>query len=86
MAIAVGVTISKKNQSKLAIQKSNTPTNPDAVNQTDPNDPSSFVKDSNLKQSFYGLAYTPSGSQLPYCGNKLGQYANFIDSFFCSDV
>lgn len=40
--------------------------------QTDPNDPSTFVRDSNLHQSLYGLAYTPEGSQLPDCGNSLG--------------
>jgi exo-beta-1,3-glucanase (GH17 family) len=44
---------------------------PQVVNQTNPNDPSTFVKDSRLKQSFYGIAYTPEGSQLPNCGNSL---------------
>ena len=39
--------------------------------QTDPNDPSTFEKDPRLHQSFYGLAYTPEGSQLPNCGAKL---------------
>ena len=34
-------------------------------------DASSFTKDPNLKQSFYGIAYTPEGSQLPDCGNSL---------------
>ncbi|KAF7336800.1 Glycoside hydrolase [Mycena venus] len=34
-------------------------------------DPSSFVKDPALVQSFYGIAYTPQGSQLPDCGNSL---------------
>lgn len=42
------------------------------VKQTDPKDPSTFVKDPKLRQAFYGLAYTPEGSQLPWCGNKLG--------------
>ncbi|KAH8117942.1 glycoside hydrolase family 17 protein [Phellopilus nigrolimitatus] len=41
------------------------------VQQTNPNDPSTFVKNSALKQSFYGMAYTPEGSQLPECGNSL---------------
>lgn len=31
-------------------------------------DPSKFVKDSRLKQSFYGIAYTPQNVQLPNCG------------------
>lgn len=61
VAVAVGVTVSKKkNQAS-----SNT------VKQTDPNDPSTFQKDSRLHQSFYGLAYTPEGVQLPNCGAKL---------------
>ncbi|KAF5358994.1 hypothetical protein D9758_004816 [Tetrapyrgos nigripes] len=39
--------------------------------QTDPNDPSTFVRDSRLHQSFWGMAYTPEGSQLPNCSNSL---------------
>lgn len=35
-------------------------------------DPSKFEKDSSLHKSFYGLAYTPEGSLMPNCGNKLG--------------
>ena len=35
-------------------------------------DPSVFPKDPNLHQAFYGIAYTPEGSQLPDCGNSLG--------------
>ncbi|KAJ7285224.1 glycoside hydrolase [Mycena rebaudengoi] len=38
---------------------------------TPSNDPSSFTKDANLVQSFYGIAYTPENSQLPDCGNRL---------------
>ncbi|KAF8206179.1 hypothetical protein K438DRAFT_1816733 [Mycena galopus ATCC 62051] len=34
-------------------------------------DPSSFTKDPALVQSFYGIAYTPEGSQMPDCGNSL---------------
>lgn len=43
------------------------------VSQKDPNDPSTFTKNADLKHSFYGLAYTPEGSQLPACGNSLGK-------------
>ncbi|KIK67807.1 glycoside hydrolase family 17 protein, partial [Collybiopsis luxurians FD-317 M1] len=39
--------------------------------QSNPNDPSSFAKDPNLHQSFYAMAYTPAGSQLPNCNNSL---------------
>ncbi|KAK7033369.1 glycoside hydrolase family 17 protein [Favolaschia claudopus] len=35
------------------------------------NDPSDFERDPALVQSFYGIAYTPEGSQLPDCGNSL---------------
>ncbi|TFL05915.1 glycoside hydrolase [Pterulicium gracile] len=35
------------------------------------NDPSYFTRNSALRKSFYGLAYTPEGSMLPNCGNSL---------------
>lgn len=35
------------------------------------NDPSSFQKDANLKNAFWGVAYTPFGSQIPDCGSNL---------------
>ncbi|EUC67542.1 glycoside hydrolase family 17 protein, partial [Rhizoctonia solani AG-3 Rhs1AP] len=38
------------------------------VVKADPNDPSKFDKDSRLKNSFYGFAYTPLGALLPDCG------------------
>jgi glucan 1,3-beta-glucosidase len=34
-------------------------------------DPSNFKLDSRLKQSFYGLAYSPTGAILPSCGASL---------------
>ncbi|EKM80404.1 hypothetical protein AGABI1DRAFT_113592 [Agaricus bisporus var. burnettii JB137-S8] len=37
----------------------------------DGSDPSIFELDSRLHKSFYGMAYTPEGSQLPNCGNSL---------------
>lgn len=68
--IAVGVALGTKHKSSsTSSSSSSSSSNP--VKQTDPNDPSTFVKDSRLKQSFYGLAYTPEGSQLPDCGNNL---------------
>lgn len=73
--VAVGVTVSKNNKSSTssssALSDSGNGTT-GAVNQTNPDDPSTFIKDPNLKHSFYGLAYTPAGSQLPDCGNSLG--------------
>ncbi|KZS94172.1 glycoside hydrolase [Sistotremastrum niveocremeum HHB9708] len=41
------------------------------VNQKDPNDPSTFEPDSALSNAFYGVAYTPFGSQIPDCGSNL---------------
>ena len=43
-------------------------------NSSDLSDPSSFQKDPRLFQSFYGISYTPTGSQYPACGNSLGGY------------
>lgn len=65
IGVAVGVTVAKNHKSSSSSSSS--------VTKSDPNDPSNFSKDSRLKQSFYGLAYTPEGSQLPDCGNKLGK-------------
>lgn len=72
IAVAVGVSVSKSHKSSSNLSSSSgSGTNGSTVNQTDPNDPSSFAKDSRLKQSFYGIAYTPEGSQYPACGNSL---------------
>jgi len=38
------------------------------VVKADPKDPSKFEKDSRLKNSFYGFAYTPMGALMPNCG------------------
>ncbi|KAF9007585.1 glycoside hydrolase superfamily [Cyathus striatus] len=57
IAVVVGVVVSKNNNKNRTTSNSG--------------DPSNFSKDSRLKKSFYGLAYTPEGSQLPDCGNKL---------------
>lgn len=69
--IVVGVVVSHNNKSSSTSSASSKSGGSGAVNQTNPNDPSSFVKDPNLKHSFWGLAYTPAGSQLPNCGNSL---------------
>ncbi|EPQ52588.1 glycoside hydrolase family 17 protein [Gloeophyllum trabeum ATCC 11539] len=67
IGVALGVTLSRKSSSSSKSSSSG------AVNQTDPNDPSTFEKNPNLHQSFYGIAYTPEGSQYPACGNSLDQ-------------
>jgi exo-beta-1,3-glucanase (GH17 family) len=65
--VAVGVTLSKKNSNNSSSSSSSATTPPG----TNPNDPSNFPKNSSLINSFYGIAYTPLGSQLPDCGNSL---------------
>jgi hypothetical protein len=77
IAVTVGIVVannSKKNSKNLSSSSSG-PSSNSPVKQTDPNDPSKFTKDSNLHQSLYGIAYTPVGSQLPDCGNSLGEPA-----------
>ncbi|KAG6862503.1 hypothetical protein C0995_000051 [Termitomyces sp. Mi166 len=64
IGVVVGVLVSKNKSSSDSSSSS-------GVKQKDPNDPSTFVKDPALHQSFYGIAYTPEGSQLPDCGNNL---------------
>ncbi|KAG6900789.1 hypothetical protein C0993_000108 [Termitomyces sp. T159_Od127] len=64
IGVVVGVLVSKHKSSSDSNGNS-------TVKQTDPNDPSTFIKDPALHQSFYGIAYTPEGSQLPDCGNRL---------------
>lgn len=72
VAVVVGVLVSKNNKPSKPSSSSASPSSP-PVTQTDPNDPSTFVKNPALHQSFYGLAYTPAGSQLPNCGNNLSE-------------
>ncbi|KAJ7904780.1 glycoside hydrolase [Mycena olivaceomarginata] len=71
IGVGVGVGVSKSHKSSTKSAATTMSSNSSAVQQTDPHDPSSFVKNSALKQSFYGMAYTPYGSQLPNCNNSL---------------
>ncbi|CAL1717012.1 unnamed protein product [Somion occarium] len=71
VGVAVGVVVSKNNSSNKSSSSSSSSDTSGAVKPTDPSDPSTFVKNDKLKHSFYGLAYTPSGSQMPACGNSL---------------
>ncbi|TBU42763.1 glycoside hydrolase [Dichomitus squalens] len=70
IGVGVGVGVAKSHSSSSSSKKSSG-SSASVVNQTDPNDPSTFQLDSRLKKSFYGIAYTPEGSQLPDCGNSL---------------
>ncbi|RXW25630.1 hypothetical protein EST38_g201 [Candolleomyces aberdarensis] len=67
VGVVVGVVVSN-NRKKNSESESSTK---DAVNQTDPNDPSTFIKDPSLHQAFYGMAYTPENSQLPGCAEVI---------------
>ncbi|PFH51396.1 glycoside hydrolase family 17 protein [Amanita thiersii Skay4041] len=73
--VAIGVTVSKKKSSSSSSSHSsnsdNSSNNSNGPTQTDPNDPSSFVKNDKLRKSFYGMAYTPENSLFPDCGNSL---------------
>ncbi|KAF8843709.1 glycoside hydrolase [Paxillus ammoniavirescens] len=73
VGVSVGVVLSKKNSSNNSTSSigSASPTSTSIPPGTNPNDPSNFQKNPALKQSFYGIAYTPLGSQLPDCGNSL---------------
>ncbi|KAG9218850.1 hypothetical protein CCMSSC00406_0001036 [Pleurotus cornucopiae] len=74
IAVGVGVSVSQKNKSSTSSSSSSPGGSSNSDNtpkQTDPNDPSSFVKDSRFHKAFYGMAYTPEGSLLPDCGNSL---------------
>lgn len=67
------MTVAKNHKSTNASTSSSSSSS-SVVNQTDANDPSTFELDTRLKKSFYGIAYTPEGSQLPDCGNSLGAF------------
>lgn len=73
VAVAVGITVSKnnknnKNNNNTSATSSSNGNGTTGVVTSNPNDPSDFKKDPNLHLSFYGLAYTPEGAQLPECG------------------
>ena len=81
--VVIGVEVSKHNSSKKSGSSSSSSGEKTSsgnyavgpygvVQQPNPDDPSTFIKDDRLKQSFYGMAYTPENSQLPNCGNSLG--------------
>lgn len=76
VGVVVGVVVATKKTSSTRSTtgaSSNSTASPNSpVKQTDPNDPSKFTKDPDLHQAFWGMAYTPAGSQLPDCGNNIG--------------
>ncbi|KAI0351693.1 glycoside hydrolase [Trametes cingulata] len=63
IGVGVGVTVAKNHKSSGSSSKTS--------GSSSSGDPSSFTLDARLKKSFYGIAYTPYGSQYPECGNSL---------------
>lgn len=59
VAIVVGVVVSQTTGKSGGGNKSGQSSGNGTVDQTDPNDPSTFTKDSRLHQSFWAMAYTP---------------------------
>ena len=72
VGVALGVVLTKKNSSSSSSSSSSS-----APPGTNPSDPSNFQKNPALKQSFFGVAYTPIGAQLPDCGVTLGKCMPF---------
>ena len=68
IAIVVGVvvsqTVGKSKNSGSGGGSGSGQSGDGVVDQTDPNDPSTFTKDSRLHQSFWAMAYTPQVCQI----------------------
>ena len=76
VGVGVGVSQSKSSSNKSADGSgSGSSGSGSGSGSSSSGDPSDFEKNPALKQSFYGIAYTPEGSQLPECGNSIGAYA-----------
>lgn len=71
VAVGVGVGVSKS-KSNNSNKSGGSSSGSGSGSSSSGGDPSDFEKDPSLKQSFYGIAYTPEGSQLPDCGNNIG--------------
>lgn len=75
IGVVVGVVVSKTKKNNLAASGSSSSSSSSSLPQSNPNDPSSFTKNPAFFPSFYGMAYTPVGSQLPNCGNTQGTFS-----------
>lgn len=84
IGVGVGVGVTRnKSHNDISNNRDNNPSNSNSTSSSnsgnsgnssssgDPNDPSNFSLDPRLHKSFYGMAYTPAGSQLPNCTNSL---------------
>ena len=74
IGVGVGVGVSKSNDD--GDNKSSS--NGGSSGSSSSDDDSNFEKNDALKQSFYGFAYTPEGSQLPDCGNSIGMFFSVL--------
>ncbi|KAF8606598.1 glycoside hydrolase [Ceratobasidium sp. AG-I] len=76
IGVGVGVALSKKSSNSSSSSSNSSSSDGSmvvipgtaGVVKADPKDPSKFEKDSRLKNSFYGFAYTPLGALMPDCG------------------
>lgn len=76
IGVGVGVALSKKSSSSSSSNSNSSSSDGSMVAipgtagvvKSDPSDPSKFEKDSRLKNSFYGIAYTPLAVLMPNCG------------------
>jgi exo-beta-1,3-glucanase (GH17 family) len=71
IGVGVGVSLSNKNKSNISTSGGSGNNTNSPVQQSNPNDPSTFQKDSRLIQSFYGIAYSPNSVIYPACGAQL---------------
>ncbi|ORX37088.1 glycoside hydrolase superfamily [Kockovaella imperatae] len=83
VGVVVGVAITQIDKSHKSGQGSSaddSSSSSSSGNATSPNmnDPSNFQKDSRLHQSFWGFAYSPIGTQPPYCGATLANVTEDI--------
>nr|GAT48749.1 glycoside hydrolase family 17 protein [Mycena chlorophos] len=71
--VGVGVYFAKKHSSNDSSKSSLSSSSSSSGSSGSSGDPSNFEKNPALIQSFYGIAYTPEGSQTPECGNNIDQ-------------
>lgn len=73
IGVAVGVSVSKSHKNNNNASSSSAANGSPGAVQSDPNNPSNFVKDPRLHKSFYALAYTPENAIIPNCNVTLGE-------------
>ncbi|KAF9060949.1 glycoside hydrolase superfamily [Rhodocollybia butyracea] len=71
IGIIVGVVVSQTHKNTGSSNSNSNANSGSGSQKSISGDPSSFTKDSRLKQSFYGIAYTPQDSIYPNCNIQL---------------